>query len=58
VPPEGWKGNIQNYQQALEKLKIKNAIEQNVQGKAGFFESKNIVQKKMSYKAYKKYAEK
>lgn len=41
----------------LEALEIKNPIEQNVQGTNGYFESKNIVQKKMTFKAYKKYAE-
>jgi len=36
---------------------VKNPIEQNVQGTGGFYESKNIVQNKMSLKAYRKYAE-
>ena len=36
---------------------VKHPIEQNVQGRGGFYESKNIVQTKMSLKAYRKYAE-
>ena len=36
---------------------VKSPIEQNVQGKGGFYESKNIVQNKMTFKAYRKYAE-
>ena len=57
MPPTGWRPQSKNYLQRLENLIVKNPIEQNVQGTAGFYESKNIVQNKMSFKAYRKYAE-
>jgi hypothetical protein len=58
VPPPSWKAQSVDYQKKLENLMVKNAIEQNVQGMGGFFESKNIVQKKMTFKSYRKYSEK
>ena len=58
VPPANWKPQAHDYQQKLEHLMVKNPIEQNVQGRGGFYESKNIVQPKLSLKAYRKYAEK
>lgn len=57
MPPAGWKPQAKDYQQKLEHLSVKHPIEQNVQGKGGFYESKNIVQTKMTLKAYRKYAE-
>lgn len=58
VPPAGWKPQAKDYQKRLENLSVRHPIEQNVQGKAGFYESKNIVQPKMTLKAYRRYAEK
>lgn len=57
MPPEGWRASLPNYQAALERLDVAHPIEQNVQGTAGFFEARNIVQPKMTLRAYQKYAE-
>lgn len=57
VPPPQWKPQAEDYSQRLENMWVKNPIEQNVQGRGGFYESKNIVQPKMTLKAYRKYAE-
>lgn len=57
VPPSGWIPQSTNYHQKLDNLIVKNPIEQNVQGSGGFYESKNLVQNKMTLKDYRKYAE-
>ena len=56
VPPPEWKPQAKDYLQRLENLTVKHPIEQNVQGRGGYYEAKNIVQPKMSLKAYRKYA--
>lgn len=57
MPPPGWTPQSKNYSLKLENLIVKNPIEQNVQGTGGYYESKNIVQNKMTLKAYHKYAD-
>jgi hypothetical protein len=57
VPPPGWKGTRENLEAQLDKLEVSHPIEQNVQGSGGYFEARNLVQPKMTFKGYKKYAE-
>ena len=37
VPPEGWRPQSADYQHRLQALKVKNAIEQVVQGRNGYY---------------------
>jgi hypothetical protein len=57
VPPAGWKGTLPNHPALLERLDVTHPIEQNVQGNAGYFEARNIVQPKMTLRNYRRYAE-
>lgn len=41
----------------MDKLSVSHPIEQNVQGSGGYFEARNLVQPKITFKAYRKYAE-
>jgi hypothetical protein len=57
VPPQGWKGTRGNHESLLDKLEVSHPIEQNVQGAGGYFEARNLVQPKMTFRNYRKYAE-